>query len=38
LDLPIEIEDIKDWIAENRYVRELSCEERLRYSIEPLCD
>ncbi|MFQ5923049.1 MAG: adenylate/guanylate cyclase domain-containing protein [Anaerolineales bacterium] len=38
LDLPVEVDAVKDWIAENRYVRELSCGERLRYSIEPLCE
>jgi WD40 repeat protein len=25
------------WIDENRYVRELTCEERAQYNIEPLC-
>ncbi len=26
------------WIQEHRYVRELSCEERALYGIEPLCE
>jgi WD40 repeat protein len=30
--------ELLDWIAENRYVRELTCEERELYRIEPLCD
>lgn len=25
------------WTYENRYVREVTCEERARYSLEPLC-
>jgi len=38
LDLPLAIDDVRDWIAENRVVRELTCEERLKYSIEPFCE
>ncbi|GAH38693.1 unnamed protein product, partial [marine sediment metagenome] len=38
LDLPSEVGELREWIADNRYVRELSCEERLTYSIEPLCE
>jgi WD40 repeat protein len=30
--------ELLDWIAANRYVRELTCEERELYRIEPLCD
>jgi WD40 repeat protein len=30
--------ELKDWIQSNRYVRELTCEERLRYRVEPLCE
>jgi len=26
-----------EWVRANRYVRELSCEERQRYKVEPLC-
>lgn len=38
LALPLEIDQVKAWIEENRVVRDLTCEERLTYSIEPLCD
>jgi WD40 repeat protein len=38
LDLPIVLEDVREWIAANRYVRELTCEERETYRIEPLCE
>jgi WD40 repeat protein/DNA-binding SARP family transcriptional activator len=38
LDLPIALDEVKAWIAENRYVRELTCEERATYSITPLCE
>jgi hypothetical protein len=38
LDLPSNVTELRKWIAENRYVRDLSCEERLTYSIEPLCE
>jgi WD40 repeat protein len=31
-------EDLLAWIAANRYVPELTCQERERYRIEPLCD
>jgi WD40 repeat protein len=30
--------ELERWIEDNRYVRELTCEERARYQIEPLCD
>jgi WD40 repeat protein len=30
--------ELERWIEDNRYVRELACEERARYQIEPLCD
>ena len=30
--------ELKDWIQANRYVRELTCEERQRYRVEPLCE
>ena len=36
LDIP-SLEDLQDWIAANRYVRELTCDERELYQIEPLC-
>ena len=38
LDLPVEPDEVITWIAANRYARELTCEERATYSIEPLCD
>jgi WD40 repeat protein/DNA-binding SARP family transcriptional activator len=36
IDYP-DLEGLLDWIEANRYVRELTCEERARYQIEPLC-
>ena len=38
LNLPVEPNEVIAWIAANRYTRELTCEERATYSIEPLCD
>ncbi len=38
LALPLEIDNVLSWIAENRVTRDLTCEERLTYSIEPLCE
>ncbi|MFQ5407425.1 MAG: BTAD domain-containing putative transcriptional regulator [Anaerolineales bacterium] len=32
------LDALRDWIAANRYVRDLTCEERELYQIEPLCD
>ena len=29
---------LRSWIEANRYVRELTCDERETYSIEPLCE
>jgi hypothetical protein len=26
------------WIAANRYVPELTCQQRVQYRIEPLCE
>jgi hypothetical protein len=37
LDLPIELDEILDWMSSNRYARELTCQERAKYSVEPLC-
>ncbi len=31
------VEALKQWLRENRYVRELTCDERARYQVEPLC-
>ncbi len=30
--------DIVDWVRENRYVAEPTCEQRLQYDLRPLCD
>jgi len=30
-------QELRDWISVNRVVRELTCEERAQYGIEPLC-
>jgi WD40 repeat protein len=38
LSLPVEMDEVRDWIVDNRYVRELSCEERELYLIKPLCE
>jgi WD40 repeat protein len=35
-DLPLE--ELIEWTHANRYVRELTCEEREQYRVEPLCD
>jgi WD40 repeat protein len=32
------MDELKDWISVNRYVRPLTCDERELYRIEPLCD
>ena len=29
--------ELLDWIKSNRYVRELTCEERQQYHVDPLC-
>ena len=31
-------DEVVAWIDQNRYVRELTCEERALYRIEPACD
>jgi WD40 repeat protein len=31
-------DDLLAWVAANRYVPELTCEQRKQYRIEPLCD
>jgi len=35
--IPRSLSDLKVWIAQNRYIRELTCEERIEYQVEPLC-
>jgi WD40 repeat protein len=37
LDNP-SLDELRDWIRANRYVRDLTCAERATYQIEPLCD
>ena len=32
------LDELLDWIEENRYVRDLTCQEREIYRIEPLCE
>jgi serine/threonine protein kinase/WD40 repeat protein len=32
------LDELLAWIRENRYIRELSCEEHSLYRIEPLCE
>jgi WD40 repeat protein len=31
------LEELIDWVKANRYVRELTCEERAQYHVKPLC-
>jgi WD40 repeat protein len=31
------LDELRAWIGENRYVRDLTCEERAQYNVEPLC-
>jgi WD40 repeat protein len=38
LTLPVEMDEVHDWIKDNRHIRELSCEERALYQIPPLCE
>jgi hypothetical protein len=33
--LPADMGEVHGWIDDNRYVRDLSCEERVLYLIEP---
>ena len=35
-DLPLD--ELIDWTHANRYLRELTCDEREQYRVEPLCD
>jgi WD40 repeat protein len=32
------LDELREWILANRYVRDLTCEEREQYQVEPLCD
>ncbi len=33
-----QLDDLLDWVHENRYLRDFSCDERVQYRIEPLCE
>ncbi len=33
-----ELDDLFNWVHENRYLREFTCEERAQYRVEPLCE
>jgi WD40 repeat protein len=35
-DLPLD--ELVEWTHANRYVRDLTCDEREQYRVEPLCD
>jgi WD40 repeat protein len=32
------LSEVLAWIEDNRYLRELTCEERAQFNIKPLCD
>ena len=32
------LDELRAWIKDNRYVRDLTCEERAQYNVEPLCE
>jgi hypothetical protein len=32
------VDELLNWVHENRYLRELTCEERAQYRVEPLCE
>lgn len=34
----LSLDELLTWIAENRYMRDFTCEERAQYRIEPLCE
>jgi WD40 repeat protein len=34
----LSLNELIDWTYANRYVRELTCEERAQYRVQPLCD
>jgi len=38
LSLPTSMDEVRQWIADNRYARPLSCAEREQYGIKPLCE
>jgi WD40 repeat protein len=38
IDVDATQDDLLAWVVANRYVPELTCEQRQRYHVEPLCD
>ena len=32
------LEELYEWVSNQRYIREFSCEERAQYRLEPLCE
>ena len=32
------LKELQAWVKENRHVKEFSCQERVQYQIEPLCE
>jgi hypothetical protein len=32
------LDELREWVESNRYVRDLTCQEREQYRVEPLCD
>jgi WD40 repeat protein len=36
--LVVSVENVLTWLRSNRYLAELTCDERVRYSVQPLCD
>jgi WD40 repeat protein len=32
------LDELRAWVQENRYIREFTCDERVQYNIEPLCE
>jgi len=35
---PLQLDKLRRWTFGNRYVRDLTCVERIQYRVEPLCD
>jgi serine/threonine protein kinase/WD40 repeat protein len=38
VDLMLDEGELLQWVMDNRYVRDLTCEERQLYRVEPLCE
>jgi WD40 repeat protein len=32
------LDELTGWVTDNRYIRELTCDERVQYHVEPFCD